>query len=411
MFNFNFVLILFIGFVDYLGIGLVYPIFAVMLFDTGDPIFAFETSAAFRGAMLGILMGLTPLSAFVFAPFMGSISDSHGRKNTILFGMAAGCIGYALAVLAVIYHSLALLFIFRILVGITEASAAVAQAAIADISNEENKARRFSLFSSSTGLGFTIGPFAGGALAEMGMSIGLGYSLPFLLAGVLCLVNLILVFSKFPKGSTHGKKVTFNLAESFVSLKKVLLWKHLVWLFAACFCLSFAWAFFNEFMPVLLQKQFNFTLSDIGNYFAWGGVWYSISSGLLTAPLLSRYSAEKLVIAALAGCSVCMVIFSIMDNSQYVWITLPVLMFFLATAFPTLASIVSNRSEKESQGEVLGVYYSIQGCAMGVSPIFVGSLIGAYPFLTGWGSALMMLFACLLLKRGYKLEKPTLQAE
>jgi MFS family permease len=220
VFNLNFLIILFIGFVDYLGIGLVYPIFAVMLFDISDPIMAAEMSAAYRGAMLGILIGLTPLSAFIFAPFLGSFSDSQGRKKTLIFGMGAGCLGYCLAVVGVLAHSLPLLFVFRILVGITEGSASVAQAAIADISTENNKARRFSLFSSSVGFGFTI--------------------------------------------------------------------------------------------------------NEVGNYFAWGGLWYSLSSGLLTAPLSSRVSSEKLVLGSMVGCAVCMAIFSVIRNAHYIWLTLPV---------------------------------------------------------------------------------------
>lgn len=403
MFNLNFFIILFIGFVDYLGIGLVYPIFGVMLFDPADPILAVEASSAYRGAMLGILMGLTPLSAFVFAPFLGSFSDCEGRKKTLIFGMAAGCLGYSLAVVGIMYHSLMLLFAFRILVGITEGTAAVAQAAIADISTESNKARRFSLFSSSVGFGFTIGPFLGGKLADPEISLGFGYAAPFFLAGILCLLNLLLVWAMFPESRLVKKKLSFNLGESIKNLSKALTWKHLNWFFAASFALSFAWAFFNEFMPVLLQKNFGFGLNDIGNYFAWGGIWFSLSSGLLTAPLMERISMQKLMIGAFMGCAVCMAIFSMIEEAQYIWLTLPALMYFLALAFPTLASIVSNRTHGDNQGEVLGVYHSIQGCAMGLSPMFAGSFIGAFPALTGWGGATMMLLACLAFWMGSRM--------
>ena len=410
MFNLNFLIILFIGFVDYLGIGLVYPVFAVMLFDPADPIMAVESSSAYRGAMLGILMGLTPLSAFLFAPFLGSFSDCEGRKKTLIFGMVAGCLGYCLAVLGIMCHSLALLFAFRILVGITEGTAAVAQAAIADISTESNKARRFSLFGSSLGFGFTIGPFIGGKLADPGMNLGVGYATPFFLAGILCLVNLVLVWAMFPESRIIKKTLSFNLGDSFKNISKVFVWKHLTWLFATGFSLSFAWAFFNEFMPVLLQENFGFTLNDVGNYFAWGGVWYSLSSGLLTAPLLARFSPEKLVIGALAGCAVCMGIFSMIEEERYIWLTLPALMYFLSLAFPTLTSIVSNRTHGNNQGEVLGVFHAIQGCAMGLSPMFVGSIIGAIPTLTGWGGASMMLLACLTFWIGCRMPSTLFEA-
>lgn len=403
--NLTFLIILLIGFVDYLGIGLVYPIFAVMLFDPADPLLAVETSSAFRGVVLGILMGLTPLSAFVFAPFLGSYSDCRGRRKSLIFGIASGCLGYCVAVIGIFCHSLTLLFVYRILVGITEASAAVAQAALADISTEDNKARRFSLFSSSVGFGFTIGPFFGAKLAELGAAQGIGYAAPFFIAGLLCLANLLLVWGLFPESRVVAKKVSFHFMQSMKAIGKAFTWKHLSWFFATAFAVSFAWSFFNEFMPVLLQDHFGFTLTDVGNYFAWGGVWYSLSSGLLTAPLLSRVSSERVVMGSMAGCSICMAIFSMLENSQYIWLALPALMFFLAAAFPTIASIVSNRTDSSMQGEVLGVLHSVQGCAMGLSPIFVGGLIGAYPALTGWGGALIMLLGCLAFLRGYRLQQ------
>lgn len=393
MFNLNFLIILLVGFVDYLGIGIVYPIFAVMLFDPADPLVAADASSASRGALLGILMGLTPLSAFFFAPFLGSFSDCKGRKMTLVFGLAAGSCGYCLAVLGVLFHSLFLLFAFRVLVGITEGTVAVAQAAIADISSESCKARRFSLFGSSLGLGFTIGPVLGGLLADPEMNSGLGYVPPFILAGILCLINLVLVSSLFPETCKIQGKMTFSFIKSISNLKKAFTWKHLSWLFGAGFFLSFAWAFFNEFIPVLLQERFSFGLFDVGNYFAWGGVWFSLSSGLLTAPLLARFDHEKLVLFAIGGCALCLSVVSMIDDSKYIWLLLPFLMYFLSIAYPTLTSIVSGRANRDNQGEVLGIYHSIQGSAMGLSPIFVGALIGAYPSLTGWGSAAVMLLA------------------
>lgn len=393
MLNLNFLIILFIGFVDYLGIGLVYPVFAVLLFDSTDPILAIEASAAYRGAALGLLIGLTPLSAFVFAPMLGSYSDTKGRRKTLLFGMLAGTLGYVLAVVGILYHSLSLLLVYRILVGITEGTAAVAQAAVADISDEKNKARRFSLFSASLGFGFAIGPFIGGILADPHM--GFGYATPFCLAGVLCVINYALVWGLFPESRLVEKELSFQLVESLKSLGKAFTWKELRWLFAAGFCLSFAWAFFNEFMPVLLQAHFGFNLTEIGRYFAWGGLWYSLSSGVLSAPLLKRFSSEKLVQSSIAGCALTMAFFSVIADEQYVWLALPVLMYCLAIAFPTLTSIVSNRATSDNQGEILGVYHAVSGCAMGLSPLFIGSLIGAFPALTGWGGGAMMLLACL----------------
>jgi len=71
----NLIIILMIAFVDYVGIGLVYPIFAVLLFDPSNLIVPAHSSPEYRGAMLGILISLTPISQFFFSPVLGTFSD------------------------------------------------------------------------------------------------------------------------------------------------------------------------------------------------------------------------------------------------------------------------------------------------------------------------------------------------
>ena len=143
----NLIIILLIAFVDYVGIGLVYPIFGVMLFDSSNLIVPGNSSPEYRGAILGILISLTPISQFFFSPVLGTFSDIKGRRPALLGGIGLGCLGYMVAVLGIYMSSLWLLFFYRILVGASDATAAVAQATLADISTEQNKAKRFAYLS------------------------------------------------------------------------------------------------------------------------------------------------------------------------------------------------------------------------------------------------------------------------
>jgi DHA1 family tetracycline resistance protein-like MFS transporter len=409
MSKFNFITILLIGFIDYLGIALVYPIFSSMLFDSTYPIIPHDSSPAYRGALLGILIGLTPLTQFFSAPLLGAISDIRGRKKTLIYGTFIGFIGYSLAVWGVCVHSLFLLFLYRIFVGIASGTVPVAQAMIVDISTESNKARRFSLFSASLGLGFTIGPFIGGKLADPSLASWCGYSTPFVAASIMCLISLVFITWKFPETCKQCNSRKFNFLESISNIRKVFLWPQLRWLFLATFSFAFGWSFFNEFIPVLLREKFGFNLSDIGNYYAYGGAWYALSSGAITAVILKYYPPEKLGVKALIGCAACMLSFLIIQERQYIWFILPFLMFFLSFTYPTTAAMVSNRSGIENQGELLGVYQSVTGCAMGLSPFLIGSVIGIYPSLTAIGGALAMLIAGVAFWKGSHLVKVNLK--
>jgi DHA1 family tetracycline resistance protein-like MFS transporter len=396
----NFITILFIGFIDYLGIALVYPIFTSMLFDSSYPIISHDSSSAYRGAILGILLGLTPLTQFFCAPLLGAISDLKGRKKTLIYGTLVGFLGYSLAVLGVCIYSLPLLFLYRILVGIAAGTVPVAQAVISDTSTVENKARRFSLFSASLGLGFTVGPFLGGKLADPSLTSWCGYATPFVAASVMCLLSLMIITWKFPETLKERSTNTFNFMESIHNIRKVFLWPQLRWLFIATFAFAFGWSFFNEFIPVLLRAQFGFNLNDIGNYYAYGGAWYAFSSGIMASLILKYFPPEKIGMKALIGCAMCMLMFLAIQERQYIWLILPPFMLCLSFTYPTTAAMVSNRAGLEKQGEVLGVYQSVTGCAMGLSPFLIGSVIGMYPALTAIGGAFAMLLASLAFRRG-----------
>lgn len=402
--SWNFLIILFVGFVDYLGIGLVYPVFAVLLFDPGALIVPVDSSPEYRGALLGILIALTPISQFFCSPVLGAFSDVKGRKPALVLGIGTGCLGYILAVIGIYWNSLIMLFCYRILVGASDATAAVAQATLADISTEENKARRFAFLNASLGLGFTVGPFLGGILADHTIVSWFWYATPLMAAGLMSLINLIMVVCKFPETRKKIEDAAFDLIEGLHNIRKVFLIKNLQWFFFAGFMLMFGWSFFNEFIPVLLRTKFSFTLSHVGNYYALTGAWYAAGSYLATH-FVHKFQPEKLVSISLFSIALCMLAFLAVGNSVFIWWIIPFMQISLAFAFPTATTLVSNRAGEDSQGEVLGVYQSVGACAMGLSPLLVGSFVGAFPEITAIGGAFcMVVAACSFMARKCSLK-------
>lgn len=392
--NLSFAIILLIGFVDYLGIGLVYPIFAILLFDTHQPILPYDASPEYRGAMLGILIALTPISQFFCSPILGAFSDKVGRKPALLLGISAGCLGYILAVIGIVFNSIFLLMIYRILVGASDATAAVAQATLADISTEENKVRRFAYLNSSLGLGFTLGPFLGGIIADPSVVSWFSYSTPLIAAGCLSFLNLLLVLWQFPETRKMISKEKYDLIEGIHNIGKVFLIKELHWLFFGGFALAFGWAFFNEFIPVLLLARFDFVLSRIGEFYAYTGIWYAFWA-FVAGRFTHHLAVSRLIVLSLLLVAVCMVLFALLNHPIYIWIIVPFMMVGLAFAYPSAVTLISDRTANERQGEVLGVYQSIGAAAMGLSPLLAGSAIGAYPAITGWGGAFCMVLAAI----------------
>lgn len=395
----KFFTILFVGFVGYLGIALVYPIFAVFLFDPKNPFLEEGTSAATRGALLGLLIGLTPLTQFFSSPLLGKLSDSFGRKRSLIYGTAVGCLGYLLAFLGIKSGSLTLLFLYRFCIGVSEGNIAVAQALIADMSSQQEKAKRFALFNASLGAGFTLGPFIGGKLADPSLSAWCGYITPFVFAGLLSLINLLFVFWKLPNEQRipDENRVSRNMFQWIGNLKKVWMYSMLRYLFLGTFVFAFGWSFYSEFMPLFLQARFSFSSSEMGNFYAYGGLWYALNAALLIMPVLKKYAPEKIIIKALLGCAGTMLLMLTIENSLFLWAVIPLLTYCTSMISPTLITLISNNSDPHSQGEFLGLYQSVVAIAMGISPLIIGTFVGMYPDLTILGGAAAMLFAGRLL--------------
>ncbi len=172
------------------------------------------------------------------------------------------------------------------------------------------------------------------------------------------------------------------------NIRKVFLLKNLRWLFFAGFALYFGWSVFNEFAPLLLRERFDFSLSRIGEFYAYTGAWFAIGA-LIATRFVHRFSPEKIAVISTFLVAICMLSFLIPTQSVYIWWITPLMLCSLAFAYPTATTIISNGTCSKSQGGILGVYQSVCAAAMGLSPLVVGSAVGAYPSLTAWGGALL----------------------
>jgi DHA1 family tetracycline resistance protein-like MFS transporter len=218
------------------------------------------------------------------------------------------------------------------------------------------------------------------------------YSTPFVAAGLMSAINFFLVIFLFPETKQMLETIKFDLIKGLHNLRKVFFLKYLKWFFCAQFALSFGWAFFNEFVPVLLRERFSFNLSQIGEYYAFTGGCYAVGA-LLATQLVHRFDPEKFIIVSLLIAATCMSLFAVVFHSYFLWMIVPLMMTGLACSYPTATTLVSNRTNPQNQGEVLGVMQSVAAAAMGLSPLFVGSAVGAYPPLTAWGGALSLILA------------------
>ena len=388
----SFYILLFVTFIDFMGLGLVYPIFSKLFFDKNLTFLPLDTSDQMRGFWLGLLFAIMPLMQFFSSPTWGTISDNKGRKKPLQLSLAITIIGHIISVFSIFFTSISLLLLSRIILGIGTGNISIVQASVADLSSNEEKAKNFGLYAMAIGAGFAFGPFLGGALSVF------GFSFPFIFASLLTMINLILALAFLRE--THHKRLEKKLSwrAGIANLKKAFEYKNIRAIFFCSFLCGFAWAYFLDFAPVYLIKQFNFSSANIGFFYGSIGAAYAISAGYLIRPFLSRFKSETLFWAGTLLTALC--IFTVPFYTSIILFVPFILFFSYVSAFigPTSTSLVSNYATAEIQGEVLGVLGSVNTASYGLSALLAGSFVGINPSISMWlGGSVFLLASCILL--------------
>src|SRR5580765_3221671 len=140
-------------FIDLLGFGIVIPLLPV-----------YSDMYGADAQELGILFGCFSGMQFLFAPMWGRLSDRVGRRPVLVGGLVGTS---AASLLFGFAGSMPLIFASRLLAGFFGANISTAQAYIADVTTQENRAKGMGLIGAAFGLGFTLGPWVGGELAHV----------------------------------------------------------------------------------------------------------------------------------------------------------------------------------------------------------------------------------------------------
>ncbi len=394
--NLSLFLVLLTIFIDWMGIGLVYPMFSTMIFSSECHFLPIDCSEMTRGLYLGILLAAMPLAQFFSSPILGMLSDQRGRKKIVVYTLYGATFGYLICLLGTFLENIPLLIIGRTIVGIAAGNASAMAASVADLSTSKTKSKNFALMSMCCGLGFAVGPFLGGWLSAF------GFGWPFFMAAGVTLINSQLVRRFFQE--THPKSAFshISLALGFKHLKEAFARKHTQVIFLQFFLFCLGWSFFYEFVPVSWIADFGSSAKEIGNFYAYSAAFYVLSAGILIRPIINRFRAESILFYALVITSVLCLMMVFFNSWALMWVYLPFTQFFLALIWPNVTTLISNSADADSQGEILGLMHSVDSAAFGISPLLAGPLLGisiAMPPIVGGISLAMAALVLLLFLR------------
>jgi DHA1 family tetracycline resistance protein-like MFS transporter len=393
--NTRLLIIFFIVFEDLLGFSLILPQL---------PYYAESFGAT--PLIVGLLVASYAAAQLIGAPLLGRLSDRMGRRPVLLLSVTGTFVGFILLGVAPTLGQLlarvvsaqsanaliiAVLFFSRILDGVTGGNLTVAQAYIADVTDEADRAKSLGLIGAAFGLGFIIGPAAGGLLSQW------GYSVPAFAAAGLSFLNLLAILIFLPESLTAERRKEmatqqrppFTLNAMLAALKRPIVGPLLhVRLFY-----GLAFATFQSIFALYAQS-IGLTSQTTGYVLAYVGLLSVITQAGLIGPLTRRFRETWLIITSLW----------IMGISLLAWAFTARLWLLLVVILPlalsggvlntVMQSSISKAVSRDEIGGILGLTGSLDAFTRVIAPSMGGFLLG---YLGLWApgvfSAILMAWA------------------
>ena len=356
------ILIFVIVFIDLIGFGMVIPVL---------PIYA-QTAPFFASPFeIGWVVSIYSWMQFIFSPILGRLSDKYGRRPVLFVSLLGSAAGYVILGFA---NTLFLVFVGRIISGITGGNISAAQAYIADVTTKENRGKGMALFGAAFGLGFVLGPAIGGITSKYGVHV------PFFIAAVLSLVAAIAVYLVLPE--TRRLQTDFKTAEPvgrIADLLGSLREPKFGTINLTYFLLVTAFSIMTYAFVLYTAFHFNYNAEQNGYLFALVGLTAVLGQGVLFGSLVKQFGETRL---AAFGCLLMTVSFFAIPFITPAWggvaglIGVCVMLAFAnSLASPSLNTLASKVTHEHKQGSALGLMQSGASLARAIGPTIGGPLL------------------------------------
>jgi MFS transporter, DHA1 family, tetracycline resistance protein len=416
--------------IDLLGLTIIIPLL---------PLYA--TSFGASAFTIGVLGAAYPVMQFIGAPLLGRLSDRYGRKPVLLISQLGTLVGFLILGFA---SALWLLFLARLLDGLSGANISTAQAVITDSTTEKTRTQALGLLGAAFGLGFIVGPII--AFVSLALS-GNNYHAPAFVAAAFSALSMLLTWFWLTETHPAGSRGAAG-AESARSLQSVMrttIASQVGLLLVLTFAKQIAFGGFEQLLPLFTLSRLGLNASGNAMIFVFVGVIVVAVQGGVVGAWSRRLGDRPLVYLGLATLALGLSLTALTphqpvpwyskaaltaelaasgdfrtqenpttgsepvalpDDTRNGWIGLGWILLAMVPASigggllqPSLNSLITKRVRPDEIGGMLGLSASALSAANVVAPLLGGALFQwlgpSAPFLAGG-----LLMALLLLAAG-----------
>lgn len=348
---------------------------------------AFGRDNAFAAVLFGgVLSSFFSILQFIFAPFWGAISDKRGRRPVLLLTVAGTALGYLVWFLS---GSFWLFLLSRIVSGAFSGNLSVATAAVADVTSREERSKAMGIVGAAFGLGLVTGPTLGALTAHINLltahpslaRLGVNpFSVPALLAFILCLVNLVWIYLRFNETLTPAARAEareprirnpiaaiFGLGDA--AIRRINL---------VAFVYSLAFVAMESALTFLAAERFGYTARQNGFLLGFLGVCSIITQGFIVRKLLARVDETRVLGSGLVLSALGLLAVGFALQPWLLYAGLALLATGSGLVNPASTGLISLYCGPQEQGRVLGIFRSLGSLSRAITPILAGAAFWLY---------------------------------
>ena len=340
--------------IEMMGFLLVFPLFPALFISSNASLVEIHTSMFARHLYYCIALSVWPIGAFFGSPYLGALSDKIGRRKVLIICLILNGLSYAIAAISINLHYLILFFLSRLLSGFFGGSYDIVQAATADISTPELKARNMGLITFAVAIGIILGPIIASFTSSPDIFHWFSITTPFWIAFCLAMFNAAGVAVLFKDTYQVKKGMSIHLITLFSEFLFIFRDRRVIKFGVVFFLLNLGWGLYMTAIPLILVQIFHFSTQFTGVFYCVLGVGCALAILFIQPMVLKRFSLKKIYFYAIIMMGIMLLAAGIFQNLKEEWITVFILGLLEILCYSSILAITSNAVTNKEQGKTMG---------------------------------------------------------